>query len=394
MPSGFAFRRENLAKSITTSLMGGEFPNPDFGSGLFLSAPRRTGKSTFLREDLVPALKERGITTVYVDLWADRDKDPSLLIADAIKRALRDVEGVVTKAARATGLNKIGVAGAISFDIDRIGEVDGTTLTGALGALIERTGKPVALLVDEAQHALTSDRGLNAMFALKAARDSLNQRGEKRNLILVFTGSHRDKLANLILKRDQPFYGAQLTDFPLLGKDYTDAYTDWVNERLASDNQFAQEDVFAAFDVLGRRPEMLQNVIRDIALSQAKSADLKAGLNNGAALFRNRVWDDFDREFFSLTKNQRAVLTHLIQKGDEFSPFTEESLAAYTKMTGEPVDAAAAQAALSALREKNMVWRSSRGSYVLDDQSMSLWFEHRNKIDNSADQSVHIPQVS
>lgn len=379
MPTGFAFRREKLAKDITASLMGGKFPNPDFGSGLFLSAPRRTGKSTFLREDLVPALRESGITTVYVDLWADRDKDPSLLIADTIKQALRDADGLVTKAARATGLNKIGVSGALSFDIDRIGEVGGTTLTDALGALIERTGKPAALLVDEAQHALTSERGLNAMFALKAARDSLNQQSRKRNLILVFTGSHRDKLANLILKRDQPFYGAQLTDFPLLDKDYTDAYTNWVNERLASDNQFDHEDVFAAFDVLGRRPEMLQNVIRDIALSQAKSADLKIALNNGAALFRNRVWEDFDREFSALTKNQRAVLSRLIQKEDEFSPFTEESLAAYTQMTGEPVDAAAAQAALGALRDKNIVWRSSRGSYVLDDQSMSLWFEHRNK---------------
>ena len=59
------------------------------------------------------------------------------------------------------------------------------------------------------------------MFALKAARDALNQDAAARKaqgpqLMLVFTGSQRDKLANLVLKRDQPFFGAGVTDIPRL----------------------------------------------------------------------------------------------------------------------------------------------------------------------------------
>jgi len=375
MSSRFSFRRKMLAESMVQSLLGETFP--DLGSGLFLSAPRRTGKSTFLREDMVPVLEAKGVYPVYVDLWADKDKDPASLIADAIKRSLRSTDGVVMKAARAVGLSKAGVPGVFSSDIDRIGESAGATLTIALGELNERVGKPVALLVDEAQHALSTNKGMDAMFALKAARDSLNQQSGDRRLLLVFTGSHRDKLANLILKRDQPFFGAQLTDFFLLGRDYSDAYTEWVNARLSSDNQFDKDDVFEAFDVLGRRPEMLQNAISEIALSEEKSANLQKALKGGAQLLRNRVWEDFDRDFSSLTKNQKAVLARLIDKGEEFSPFTEESLIDYAQFTGDKIDAAAAQAALNALREKNFVWRSARGAYALEDQSMAEWFISR-----------------
>jgi len=75
---------------------------------------------------------------------------------------------------------------------------------------------------------------------------------------------------------------------------------------------------------------------------------------------------------------QRAVLIRLIQEGEEFSPFSEASIAAYAQTTGTPPDASSVQSALGALREKNIIWRSSRGSYALDDQSMVQWFEHRN----------------
>ncbi len=58
--------------------------DPIFGakSGLFLAAPRRTGKSTFLRRDLVPLLQQRGKTVQYVDLWADRAADPARINAN------------------------------------------------------------------------------------------------------------------------------------------------------------------------------------------------------------------------------------------------------------------------------------------------------------------------
>ena len=81
--------------------------------------------------------------------------------------------------------------------------------------------KPIALIVDEAQHALTSEEGEAAMSALKAARDTMNTNGEI-NLMLVMSGSDRDKLLRLVNTNGAPFYGSEIRKMPLLGKDFVD----------------------------------------------------------------------------------------------------------------------------------------------------------------------------
>ena len=377
----FLFRRPQIAEGFADALMGrGPF---NYGSGLFLAAPRRTGKSTFMREDLIPALTARGVLTTYVDLWADRQRDPASLVSDAVRATLRGLDGWGAKAIRTSGLSKLNIAGALTFDIDKVGQPDGATLTDAFRAIVARTGRPTALIMDEAQQALATEPGVAAMFALKAARDALNQGGggavpEGTALLLVFTGSHRDKLSNFVLKRDQPFFGADISDFTKLGRDYADAYTDWINERLATTNRFDKNDVWLAFQALGHRPEMLQKVLRDAALGPAKSSGLKADLADGARALRERIWEDYDSEFSSLTAVQKAVLGRLIREGSKFAPFTAASLAAYSAAADKQVTTAEAQAALDALRQKNIVWRNARAAYTLEDQDMAEWFLTRH----------------
>ncbi len=92
----YTFRRPALAASFCSALSGEGLL--DARSGLFLAAPRRMGKSTFVREDLIPAAEQRGWTTVYVNLWSNKAHDPAKLIADAIKHRIADYDGVATKA--------------------------------------------------------------------------------------------------------------------------------------------------------------------------------------------------------------------------------------------------------------------------------------------------------
>ena len=65
----FYVPRRELAETIAGRLS----LDPLMGSpsGLMLAAPRRTGKSTFLRRDLLPVLKARGDHAVLVDLASD-----------------------------------------------------------------------------------------------------------------------------------------------------------------------------------------------------------------------------------------------------------------------------------------------------------------------------------
>ena len=73
-----AFPRTELARQVVQALQGRALFG-DAHNGLFLAAPRRTGKSTFLQYDLRPALEAAGIEVIYVDLWSDPRRDPGSL---------------------------------------------------------------------------------------------------------------------------------------------------------------------------------------------------------------------------------------------------------------------------------------------------------------------------
>ncbi|MEX5618452.1 ATP-binding protein, partial [Pseudomonas syringae] len=77
------------------------------------------------------------------------------------------------------------------------------------------------LMIDEAQHAITTEAGVAALFALKAARDELNS-SRHHGLRIVCTGSNRDKLAMLRNSKDQAFFGASMVPFPTLDQNYID----------------------------------------------------------------------------------------------------------------------------------------------------------------------------
>jgi hypothetical protein len=53
----FAYRRPELAVELGNRLEGSGLV--DARSGLFLAAPRRVGKSTFLQEDMIPEIVPR-----------------------------------------------------------------------------------------------------------------------------------------------------------------------------------------------------------------------------------------------------------------------------------------------------------------------------------------------
>jgi hypothetical protein len=204
----FHFPRSDLAKAIADQLS----PDPLFGAtaGLFLAAPRRTGKSSFLRLDLQPELEARGRFVIYVDLWADRARDPGELIAEALADAIERLATRVERLWSRIPFSRISVGG-IMAELPKASAGGSATLAEALADIGSRAKSDVVVIVDEAQQALSSKAGLDAMFALKAARDAMNQRKDAPHLFLLFTGSHRDKLAGLVLTHKQPFYGLSQT---------------------------------------------------------------------------------------------------------------------------------------------------------------------------------------
>ncbi|MCE5979306.1 hypothetical protein [Pseudomonas sp. JR33AA] len=372
-------RRNQLASALAQDLAGESLV--DYSSGMFLAAPRRTGKSTFLNNDFIPECVQRGWLPVYVDLWSDRDAAPAQLISGAIGTALAGFEGALARTAKKAGIDKINLLRTLSWDFTRPQLPAGTTLAQALAVLHQVSGQLVVLIIDEAQHALNSEDGLNAMFALKAARDHLNRGDRPDGLRLVFTGSSRDKLANLVLKSKQPFFGASITPFPLLGREYVEFITALWNRRLADSNQFKVEDLAYAFELVGRRPEMLNKLLAEVSVGLGEAGNLGELLRNGALNHQAGVWSDYESAWNELTPLQQAVLEVMAERTlgrQPFSPFTEQTLVEVSRKLEQAqavanVNTANVQKALDALRDKELVWKANRGEYALEDTSMAEW---------------------
>jgi hypothetical protein len=364
------FHRTALADRLASQILQVAIGSAS-GSGLFLAAPRRTGKSTFAREDLRPALEKAGAIVLYADLWKDLTKDPGHVIVNAVREVLGSNEGVIARLAKSTGMEKVSVGG-MSFSLDRIGLGKDVDLTTALAGLSDETKKPIVLIIDEAQHAITTEDGVAALFALKAARDELNS-SKHFGLRIVCTGSNRDKLAMLRNSKDQAFFGAMMVPFPSLDKSFTDWFCQFVNLMHPLD----PDEVFKLFNESGFRPELLGAAADSIRFDlMLDPADIPTRF---AELVRNEAAElngNLKRIIRSLTPIQSAVLRVMCAKGDTYAPFEAPTQALYAealRLAGIApadikVEVTGVQQALLALQEKKLVWKASRGVYAVDEQ--------------------------
>ena len=360
---------QKLVKQILTVGVGSAA-----SSGVFLAAPRRTGKSTFVREDLRPAFEAAGAIVVYADLWANPTADPGNVIVNAIRAALASTDGVLRRLAKGAGLSKVNVAGAMNFDLDRVGLGEDVSLTDALVALSDETRKMIVLVIDEAQHAITTEPEVAALFALKAARDELNS-SQHHGLRVVCTGSNRDKLAMLRNSKDQAFFGAPMVNFPTLGHDFIN----WFCKEIDLPFKLDPEKVWPLFAEAGYRPELLGSAADffrfDFEVDVATGPDKFAEEVRRLAEEMNEVQR---KVIHSLTPIQLAVLRVMAASGNDYAPFEAATMDKYRKAMQlarlQPEDVKAdvpgVQQALIALQEKKLVWRAARGVYAVEEQSV------------------------
>ena len=378
------FHRPQLAQQLADRILS-DAPLAPARSGLFLAAPRRTGKSTFLREDLMPALIERGAAVLYVDLWADKALEPGQAIVSLVRSALAQEDSGLLKVFRKAGLEKVAVGG-LDFDVAKVGLGTGITLAAALAELSDRLKAPIVLMIDEAQHAATTDGGNNALFALKAARDELNSSAH-HGLRIVATGSSRPKLALLRASKDQAFFKAAMQTFPPLGRDYVE----WFIANTGLSNSLDASRTETLFARTGSRPEVLVQALGElddlVGSPQAKGAvdDQFEDAVNGAIAESDEAMLKAVR---ALTPLQGAVLRVMATQGEDYAPYAQKSLEAYAKQlakidpeAGVRIEIPNVQSALQALQAKSLAWRAAHGEYALEEQSLAELMKSRGLLD-------------
>ena len=378
MPETSIFHRKQLASKLADSALQTSATSAS-GSGVFLAAPRRTGKSTFVREDLRPELEAKGALVLYVDLWTDRRADPGDVMVSAVRTELAKYEGVITRLAKSSGMDKVTVGG-LGFSLDRVGLGAQVSITTALAALSDEVRKPIVFIIDEVQHAITTDKGYDALFALKAARDELNSSAH-HGLRIIATGSNRDKLAMLRNSKDQAFFGAPLVSFPHLGDDYVQWFCDGVDlpapldvgqiRKLFERALFRPEILGAAADALRFDLELAAADVRK-KFTAAVDAEIEADQERTLRVIRG------------LTPLQSAVLRVLAAYGEKYAPFEPATFNTYRMVLHEidpkykaKPEISNVQQALIALQEKSLIWKEKRGIYSLEESATAELLSNR-----------------
>jgi len=195
-----------LAAELTTRLLRPGVLDEGLRSGLFLSGLRRTGKTTFLRTDLVPELEAQGALVIYVDLWSDTKVSPAALVQAAVRQTLTQLatpsSPLLARLKRIRGLDLGGMGFRFGFQLEQLGEAGGATLAQAFTEVVDQSGGDVVLIVDEVQQAITTEEGNQMLLALKAARDAINPRpGTPGHFLFLGTGSHRALVSELTARR-------------------------------------------------------------------------------------------------------------------------------------------------------------------------------------------------
>lgn len=375
------YLRPQLAADMARQLLNPTVLDVGLRSGLFLSGLRRTGKTTFLRNDLIPALEQAGALVIYVDLWSDTQTSPVKLVHTAVRKTLEELQtpasSILEKLRCVKGVD-IGVLGCkFGFKLENVGLEGGITLAEALTAVVDQAKTDVVLIVDEVQHAITSDEGNQLLLALKAARDAINPRpATPGHFVFIGTGSHRAMVSELTARRNQAFAGATSIPYPVLDRNYVE----FLLKKLAQEG-FAPlpsaEVAFQAFRTLGSRPEEMIRALRQLIHNLPAGKEADDILPVIASTLRSAAADIELTKVEELGSLAQAIFDRIAAvEGDARGIFSTEAAAEYSKAVGREVRVEEIQPVANELLAANLIMRRGHGIYGITDPFVQeIWRE-------------------
>ena len=331
--------RPKLAQSYLALLDAG----PVVSTSIF--APRRTGKTVFLRQDLTPAAQKAGYCVAYADLWQTRLSPGASLV-----RGLEE-------ASEPKAFGQVDLSD---------GKKESTELALRIDDLIAKlcARSPLLLLVDEAQElAKTKDNELVAT----ALRTAITK--HRDHIRVVFTGSSRTQLAHVFSNTDSPLYsvGAAIQDFPLLGRELVE----FVAEKFetATQRKLDLAEAWHQFQAFKQQPEPFLNAVVALMLDpsttlakacQAERTDQDKAENHEG------TWSSLDAVQKQLVK--------LLADDATAKPFSKSVMTMIATQVGvATLDTSTIQFALRKLGEKTVLTKSPRGNYVFESDAFERW---------------------
>ncbi len=382
------YRRPALAAQMAEQLLNPGVLDEGLRSGLFLAGLRRTGKTTFLLNDLIPSLEEAGALVIYVDLWSDTQTSPAVLVLAAVRKTLTELQtpaSSILQKLKRLGSADVGAFGfKFGFKLESVGTEGGPTLAQALTEVVDQAKTNVVLIVDEVQHAISSDDGNQMLLALKSARDAINPRpGTPGHFIFIGTGSHRALVNELTARRNQAFAGATSVPYPVLDEDYVAHLLN----RLAHEGSASVPSLavaIQAFRTLGNRPEEMLKALRQLNRHLPPGGNPDEHLPVIAATLRSTAADIELMKVEQLGGLATAIFERIASTdGDVRGVFSAEAAADYTTALGREVRVEEIQPVVNALLAANLIMRRGHGMYGVTDPFVQEMWREKKAIDET-----------
>lgn len=335
---------------------------------LTLFAPRRMGKTEFVRYDLIPEAAKRGYVPVYVSFWENRD-DPSSALLLAIKTTLaeRNWWKRFSGAQFNVKASAMGdVEASISVMPTQPVAPDSATLADLRKHFAElvKMNDRVLLCLDEAQHLATSKAFENLVFFLRTILD------ENRECIRVmYTGSSRDGLRKLFSKRKAAlFQSSSQIELPTLGSGFIEHMRSCF--RQASGRDFSFSEAQKAFYLLNRVPREFRSVIEKMALTGTEDI-----LSEAALVYDDQMEDgNYPTIWASLKSIDQALLIWIAHGHASLYQETCKSYLA-DRLGVDAIEAHTVQNAINRLRGEHLSL-VFHGAYEFEDARFRDWIIH------------------
>lgn len=327
------------------------------GRPIALFAPRRIGKTYFLKNDLTPCAEKEGFLTIYADLWLNRGL-PLQAINYALEEALDDVtvpSSFVGKIAKTPIKGMAGVQFGEEPKRRTLPDEAELRFDALIMRIAKASEKRILLMLDEIQALAETSSGNSVIATLRAVLSN-----RQKDVCAVFTGSSQHALSQMMSTIGAPMYQfAQLIDFPYLDDKYLQLLINHFNEVHPQKN-VELSALRQAFQYVGHKPALIKDIIKEMSAEGIENVDvaLQKFMENEKQIVG---WQSNYEAQNALEQTVLVALAHGLQ------PMAKETITRLTKSTGTAVTIAKVRYALEKLKKEGILTKPA-GRYEIEDK--------------------------
>ena len=337
------------------------------GRPIGLFAPRRIGKTYFLKNDLSPIAVDAGFLTVYADLWLNRGA-PLDAINYALEEALDDAvvpSGAIGRIAQTPVKRIAGIQFGDEPARRPLPDKAELRFDALITRLAKATGKRILLMLDEIQ-ALAESSNSDAVIA--TVRAVLSNR--QAEVCAVFTGSSQGAMSAMMSTIGAPMYQfAQLLNFPYLDDEYLQLLAQHF-QTVHPGKTLDLDALRQAFQYIGYKPALMKDIVKE--MSAEGIVDVDYALQK--FMLDERQVAGWQANFETQSTLEQALLVVLAHG---LLPMAKNTLATLTRISGENVTIAKVRAALERLRKVGVLAKMT-GTYAIEDKLFSDYVARTN----------------